>query len=150
MIGPIATYAAADKKGQAVAPDVEAWFKADKSGGNPHIVAQWADAHNSIAQAWVTGDPTQSDLPGGRADGLQEALRILQDVEGAAIVGLAHVAEQGGHLQRNAIGRRRPGQAREAVASDRLQPTQPHRPVVVHAEARPARRARLRESHERP
>ena len=58
VIGPIATYAAGDKKGQLVAPDVEAWFKADKSGGNPHIVAQWADAHNSIAQAWVTGDPT--------------------------------------------------------------------------------------------
>jgi potassium-transporting ATPase KdpC subunit len=58
VIGPIATYAAGDKKGQAVAPDVEAWFKADKFGGNPHIVAQWADAHNSLAQAWVTADPT--------------------------------------------------------------------------------------------
>jgi K+-transporting ATPase ATPase C chain len=60
VIGPIATYAAGDKKGQLVAPDVEAWFKTDKSGGNPHIVAQWADAHNSIAQGWVTGDPTHS------------------------------------------------------------------------------------------
>src|SRR3984885_830378 len=60
VIGPIATYAAGDKKGQLVAPDVEAWFKVDKSGGNPHIVAQWAGSHNSIAQAWVTGDPTHS------------------------------------------------------------------------------------------
>ncbi len=60
VIGPIATYASGDKKGQLVAPDVEAWFQADKAGGNPHIVAQWADAHNSIAQAWVTGDPTHS------------------------------------------------------------------------------------------
>jgi K+-transporting ATPase KdpC subunit len=58
VIGPIATYAAGDKKGQAVAPDVEAWFKADKFGGNPHIVAQWADAHNGLAQGWVTADPT--------------------------------------------------------------------------------------------
>jgi K+-transporting ATPase ATPase C chain len=58
VIGPIATYAAGDKKGQLVAPDVEAWFKADKAGGNPHIVAQWADAHNSLAQGWVTADPT--------------------------------------------------------------------------------------------
>ncbi len=33
----------------------------------------------------VTGDPSQSDLPGGRADGLNEALTILQGVEGAAI-----------------------------------------------------------------
>lgn len=58
VIGPIATYASGDKKGQPVAPDVEAWFQADKAGGNPHIVAQWADAHNSLAQGWVTGDPT--------------------------------------------------------------------------------------------
>ena len=57
-LGPIVTYASGDKKGQHVAPDVEAWFKADKAGGNPHIVAQWADAHNSLAQGWVTGDPT--------------------------------------------------------------------------------------------
>jgi K+-transporting ATPase ATPase C chain len=57
-IGPIATYASGDKRGQAVAPDVEAWFEEDKAGGNPHIVAQWADAHNAIAQTWVTSDPT--------------------------------------------------------------------------------------------
>jgi potassium-transporting ATPase KdpC subunit len=57
-LGPIVTYADGDKKGKPVAPDVEAWFQADKAGGNPHIVAQWADAHNSLAQAWVTGDAT--------------------------------------------------------------------------------------------
>jgi potassium-transporting ATPase KdpC subunit len=57
-IGPIATYSAGPKKGQPVAPDVEAWFQADKFGGKPGIVAQWADAHNSLAQAWVTADPT--------------------------------------------------------------------------------------------
>ncbi|HEY2070975.1 MAG TPA: PhoH family protein [Rhizomicrobium sp.] len=33
----------------------------------------------------VTGDPSQSDLPGGRADGLNEALNILAGVEGVAI-----------------------------------------------------------------
>jgi phosphate starvation-inducible PhoH-like protein len=33
----------------------------------------------------VTGDPSQSDLPGGRADGLNEALRYLTDVEGVAV-----------------------------------------------------------------
>lgn len=60
VIGPLATYADGAKKGQSVAPDLEAWFQADKAGGNPHIVAQWADAHNSLAQAWVTGDPTHS------------------------------------------------------------------------------------------
>ncbi len=39
----------------------------------------------------VTGDPSQSDLPGGRADGLDEALRILSGVEGAAV---AHFSEK--------------------------------------------------------
>ena len=38
----------------------------------------------------VTGDPTQSDLPGGRGEGLNEALRILHGVEGAAV---AHFSE---------------------------------------------------------
>ena len=59
-IGPIATYAAGDKKGQLVAPDVEAWLQADQAGGKPQIVAQWADAHNSLAQAWVTADPSHT------------------------------------------------------------------------------------------
>ncbi|MEJ0043706.1 MAG: PhoH family protein [Rhizomicrobium sp.] len=39
----------------------------------------------------VTGDATQSDLPGGRAEGLNEALRILAGVEGAAV---AHFSEK--------------------------------------------------------
>jgi len=33
----------------------------------------------------VTGDRTQSDLPGGRAEGLDEALQILEGVEGVGI-----------------------------------------------------------------
>jgi len=40
-----------------VAPDVEKWFGKDTFQGSPHIVAQWADAHNSLAQAWVAADP---------------------------------------------------------------------------------------------
>jgi phosphate starvation-inducible PhoH-like protein len=39
----------------------------------------------------VTGDPSQSDLPGGEASGLNEALAVLQDVEG---VGIAHFTER--------------------------------------------------------
>ena len=57
-IGPIVKYSDGPKKGQLVASDVEAWFQQDKFGGQPHIVAQWADAHNSIATAWVAADPT--------------------------------------------------------------------------------------------
>jgi phosphate starvation-inducible protein PhoH and related proteins len=33
----------------------------------------------------VTGDPSQSDLPGGRAEGLNEALAFLEDVEGVGV-----------------------------------------------------------------
>jgi phosphate starvation-inducible protein PhoH and related proteins len=33
----------------------------------------------------VTGDPSQSDLPGGKAEGLNQALAILHDIEGAAV-----------------------------------------------------------------
>lgn len=57
-LGPLVQYSGGPKKGQPVAPDVEAWFQADRFGGKPAIVGQWADAHNSIAQGWVTGDPT--------------------------------------------------------------------------------------------
>jgi len=59
-IAAVATYSDGPKKGQAVAADVEAWFQADKFGGQPGIVAQWADAHNSLAQAWVAADPTHA------------------------------------------------------------------------------------------
>jgi len=33
----------------------------------------------------VAGDPSQSDLPGGRGEGLEQALDILSDIEGAAV-----------------------------------------------------------------
>jgi phosphate starvation-inducible protein PhoH and related proteins len=33
----------------------------------------------------ITGDPTQSDLPGGRAEGFNEALDILTGIEGVAV-----------------------------------------------------------------
>lgn len=42
------------------------------------------------SQMVVTGDRTQSDLPGGRAEGLDEALQILEGVEG---VGIARFSE---------------------------------------------------------
>ena len=54
-LGPIVKY----KDGKPVQPDIEAWFQKDQYQGSPGIVAQWADAHNSIAQGWVgtTFDP---------------------------------------------------------------------------------------------
>jgi potassium-transporting ATPase KdpC subunit len=57
-LGPIAKYRSGVKADQLVAPDVESWFRQDKFQGNPHIVAQWAVLHSSLAQAWVNADPT--------------------------------------------------------------------------------------------
>ncbi len=57
VLGPIVTYKSGARAGQPVAPDVEQWFQKDTFQGAPHIVAQWADAHNSLAQAWVNADP---------------------------------------------------------------------------------------------
>jgi potassium-transporting ATPase KdpC subunit len=59
-LGPIIKYRSGPKAGQPVAPDIESWFKKDTYQGSPHIVAQWADQHNSLAQAWVTSDPTHA------------------------------------------------------------------------------------------
>jgi K+-transporting ATPase ATPase C chain len=55
-LGPIVTYRNGPKAGKPVAPDVESWFAEDKFQGKPQIVAQWADLHNSLAQAWVKTD----------------------------------------------------------------------------------------------
>src|SRR3984885_1328695 len=60
MLGPIVTYASGPKKGQLVAPDLEAWFQQDRFQGNPHVVAQWADNHNELAQSWVSADPSHA------------------------------------------------------------------------------------------
>ena len=46
-------YSGGPKKGELVAADVEAWFQQDKFQGKPAIIAQWADARGSQAQAWV-------------------------------------------------------------------------------------------------
>src|SRR5271169_6626690 len=52
VLGPIVKYADGPKKGQLVAHDIEAWFQQDWYQGNPHLVAQWADDHNELAQSW--------------------------------------------------------------------------------------------------
>src|SRR5271157_2190804 len=55
-LGPVVAYKSGPKAGKPVAPDVESWFAVDKFQGKPQIVAQWADLHNSLAQAWVKTD----------------------------------------------------------------------------------------------
>ena len=59
-IGPIAKYKSGPNAGKLVAPDVEAWFQKDIFQGNPHLVAHWADAHNELATAWVSTDPSHA------------------------------------------------------------------------------------------
>ena len=59
-LGPIVKYAGGPKAGQLVASDVEAWFAQDQFQGQPHLVAQWADAHNAVAAAWVNADPSHA------------------------------------------------------------------------------------------
>jgi potassium-transporting ATPase KdpC subunit len=60
VLGPIVKYNSGPKAGQLVAPDIETWFQQDKYQGQPHLVAQWADNHNALAQGWVTADPTHA------------------------------------------------------------------------------------------
>jgi potassium-transporting ATPase KdpC subunit len=60
QLGPIVKYKSGSEAGQLVAPDVEAWFQKDQYQGQPHLVAQWADNHNELAQGWVSADPTHA------------------------------------------------------------------------------------------
>jgi K+-transporting ATPase ATPase C chain len=59
-LGPLVKYQSGPQTGQLVAPDIEAWFRKDLFHGKPGIVAQWADLHNSLAQAWIKADPAQA------------------------------------------------------------------------------------------
>ena len=57
VLGPIVQYRGGANAGKPVAPDVERWFQRDSFQGKPHLVAQWADLHNSLAGGWVGADP---------------------------------------------------------------------------------------------
>jgi K+-transporting ATPase ATPase C chain len=61
QVGPLVKYAAGPRKGQLVAPEIERWFQQDTFGGKPGIVAQWAEAHGSLAQNWVKADKLNAD-----------------------------------------------------------------------------------------
>lgn len=60
-IGPIVKYRGGRKKGQQVGPDVETWFQKDQFAGKRGIVAQWAEAHNAVAQNWVKADKLNAE-----------------------------------------------------------------------------------------
>src|SRR5262249_534475 len=54
-------YRGGTRNGQPVGPDIERWFREDRFQGKPGIVAQWAQAHSGLAQAWAKADPLQAD-----------------------------------------------------------------------------------------
>jgi K+-transporting ATPase ATPase C chain len=60
-LGPIVKYKSGPKTGQLVAPDIEGWFARDRYQGAPSIVLQWADAHTSLAGAWVAADTNHAN-----------------------------------------------------------------------------------------
>jgi K+-transporting ATPase ATPase C chain len=60
QLGPIVKYRGGPSAGKLVAPDVEKWFQEDHAGGKPGIVAQWANAHPTVAQNWVKADPANA------------------------------------------------------------------------------------------
>jgi K+-transporting ATPase ATPase C chain len=61
-LGPIVKYRSGPKKGQPVAPHIESWFRKDRFGGSPAIVAQWAQAHATVAQNWVKADKLNTEF----------------------------------------------------------------------------------------
>jgi K+-transporting ATPase ATPase C chain len=61
QLGPIVRYRNGPNRGQLVGPDIEAWFQKDRSRGKPGIVAQWAEAHPTVARRWVTADQMHGD-----------------------------------------------------------------------------------------
>lgn len=59
-LGPIVKYRSGPKKGELIGADIENWFQQDRFEDNAGIVAQWANAHSTLAANWVKGDPLNS------------------------------------------------------------------------------------------
>ena len=53
QLGPIATYAGGDKKGQPVGPDIEHWFQQQPAD----FVSKWARDHSDLAEKWLKDHP---------------------------------------------------------------------------------------------
>jgi K+-transporting ATPase ATPase C chain len=60
QLGPMVKYRGGANAGKLAAPDIEKWFQEDRAGGKPGIVAQWANAHATVAQNWVKADPANA------------------------------------------------------------------------------------------
>src|SRR4051794_26229231 len=62
QLGPLVKYRAGPKQGQPVGPDIESWFQKDQYQGKAGIVAQWAQAHPTVAQNWVKADKLNAEF----------------------------------------------------------------------------------------
>src|SRR5579859_303194 len=56
QLGPVLKYGDGPRKGKLIARDVEDWFQT-----RPNIVAEWAEAHEGVAKAWVNADDKHKD-----------------------------------------------------------------------------------------
>lgn len=56
QLGPLVKYQGGPNKGKLVGPDIEEWFQRDRFQGRAGIVAQWAQAHGTLAAGWVKAD----------------------------------------------------------------------------------------------
>jgi potassium-transporting ATPase KdpC subunit len=61
QLGPIIKYKGTPPHGKTVQDDLTEWFQKDQFGGQPGIVAQWADAHSTLAQNWVKADKLNAE-----------------------------------------------------------------------------------------
>ena len=57
-LAPVVKYGKGARDGQPVAPDVVAWFRAQRPG----LVEDWATAHAALAQAWVKSEDATKDI----------------------------------------------------------------------------------------
>jgi potassium-transporting ATPase KdpC subunit len=61
QLGRIVKYHSGVKKGRSVSTDIEEWFQKDRFQNKPGIVAQWAQAHATLATNWVKTDPLNAE-----------------------------------------------------------------------------------------
>jgi potassium-transporting ATPase KdpC subunit len=59
-LGPVVRYGSGLKTGQLLTSDIDHWLQQDYFQGKPHIVAQWAAIHESLAKDWATTNPAHS------------------------------------------------------------------------------------------
>jgi K+-transporting ATPase ATPase C chain len=57
-LAPVVKYGKGPRQGQPVAPDVVKWFREERPG----LVAEWAEAHSGLAEAWVKAEDAAKEF----------------------------------------------------------------------------------------